>query len=57
MFSNHAEKYQAHSWFYALSHEIAKKDLKPPNDSAVFVYKEEEIFYFKGIFTLFNSNK
>ncbi|XP_045766914.1 protein disulfide-isomerase TMX3 [Maniola jurtina] len=47
MFSNHAEKYQAHSWFYALSHDIASNDLKPPNDSSVFVYKEEEIFYFQ----------
>ncbi|XP_047534884.1 protein disulfide-isomerase TMX3-like [Vanessa atalanta] len=47
MFSVHAEKYQAHSWFYALSYEIAKKDLRPPNETAVFVYKEEEIYYFK----------
>lgn len=49
MFSNHAEKYQAHSWFYALPHEIAIKHLNPPNETSVFVYKEEEIFYFKGI--------
>ncbi|CAH2239311.1 protein disulfide-isomerase TMX3 [Pararge aegeria] len=46
MYSTHAEKYQAYSWFYALSHEIAH-DLKPPNDSSIFVYKEEETFYFK----------
>ncbi|CAH0729822.1 unnamed protein product, partial [Brenthis ino] len=55
MFSNHAEKYQEHSWFYALSHEVAKKDLKPPNDSVVFVYKEEEFFYFKATPELLND--
>ncbi|XP_045450754.1 protein disulfide-isomerase TMX3-like [Melitaea cinxia] len=47
LFAIHAEKYQAHSWFYALSHEIAKSNLKPPNETAVFVYKEEEVFYFQ----------
>lgn len=47
LFAIHAEKYQAHSWFYALSHEIANSDLKPPNETAVFVYKEEEVFYFQ----------
>ncbi|CAG9561276.1 unnamed protein product [Danaus chrysippus] len=46
MFMTNAEKYQAHSWFYAMSHEVVKNDLKPPNDTAVFVHKDNDIIYF-----------
>lgn len=48
MFIIHADKYQPHTWFYAMSHDIVKNDLNPPNDSAIFVYKEEESFFFDG---------
>lgn len=48
MFANHAEKYQAHSWFYVLSHELVVNDIKPPNESDVFVFKENEIIFFEG---------
>ncbi|XP_075978910.1 protein disulfide-isomerase TMX3-like [Anticarsia gemmatalis] len=46
MFTLHAEKYQPHSWFYAMTHDIIKNDLKLPNETAVFVYKEDEAFFF-----------
>ncbi|KAI8426202.1 hypothetical protein MSG28_005132 [Choristoneura fumiferana] len=46
MFIIHADKYQPHTWFYAMSHDIVKNELNPPNDSAIFVYKEEESFFF-----------
>lgn len=48
MFTIHAEKYQPHTWFYAMSHEVVKNDLKPPNESAVFVYKEDDVYFFDG---------
>ncbi|XP_061715106.1 protein disulfide-isomerase TMX3 [Cydia pomonella] len=46
MFIRHADKYQPHSWFYAMSHETVKDDINPPNDSAVFCYKEDEAYFF-----------
>ncbi|XP_049873957.1 protein disulfide-isomerase TMX3-like [Pectinophora gossypiella] len=46
IFTLHAEKYQPHTWFYAMSHDVIKNDLTPPNETSVFVYKEDEAFYF-----------
>lgn len=55
MFTLHAEKYQPHTWFYAMSHELLKNDVKIPNETAVFVYKEDDAYFFEGItLCLFN---
>ncbi|CAB3251724.1 unnamed protein product [Arctia plantaginis] len=48
MFNLHAEKYQPHSWFFAMSHELVKNELKPKNGTSVFVYKEGEAFFFEA---------
>lgn len=49
----HADKYQPHTWFYAMSHDLLKNDVKIPNETAVFVYKEDEAFFFEGMMNLF----
>ncbi|KAG6444841.1 protein disulfide-isomerase TMX3 [Manduca sexta] len=48
MFAIHAEKYQPHTWFYVMSHDIIKNDLKVPNDTAIFVYKEDDAYFFEA---------
>lgn len=48
VFTLNAEKYQPHSWFYAMSHELVKNDIKLPNETSIFVYKEEDVFFFDG---------
>ncbi|KAJ8713535.1 hypothetical protein PYW07_013905 [Mythimna separata] len=48
MFTQHAEKYQPHTWFYAMSHDLLKNDIKIPNETAVFVYKEDEAYFFEA---------
>lgn len=48
MFTQHAEKYQPHTWFYAMSHDLLKNDVKIPNETAVFVYKEDEAYFFEA---------
>lgn len=48
MFTIHAEKYQPHSWFYAMTHEVIKHEIKVPNETAIFVYKDNEAFFFEG---------
>lgn len=48
IFTMHADKYQPHSWFYTMSHEVIKHDIKPPNETAIFVYKEDDAFFFEG---------
>ncbi|XP_028172533.1 protein disulfide-isomerase TMX3-like [Ostrinia nubilalis] len=48
IFTIHAEKYQPHTWFYAMTHEVVKHELKPPNESAIFVYKEDDAFFFEA---------
>lgn len=50
IFTIHAEKYQPHTWFYAMSHEVLKHDLQPPNETAIFVYKEDDAFFFEGTY-------
>ncbi|CAK1586106.1 unnamed protein product [Parnassius mnemosyne] len=47
MFELHAERYQPHTWFYLMSHDVIKNEMHPPNDSAVFVYKEDGIYFFE----------
>lgn len=47
MFTIHAEKYQPHSWFYAMTHEVIKHEIKVPNETAIFVYKDNEAFFFE----------
>ncbi|VVD03161.1 unnamed protein product [Leptidea sinapis] len=46
-YSIQAMKYQPHNWFYSMSHELVKNELKPPNETSVFVYKEDDIYYFE----------
>lgn len=46
MFSLHADKYQPHTWFYTVTHDIIKHEVKPPNETGVFVHKEDEIYFF-----------
>ncbi|PZC74448.1 protein disulfide-isomerase TMX3 [Helicoverpa armigera] len=48
MFTLHAEKYQPHTWFYAMSHDLLKNDVKIPNETAIFVYKEDEAYFFEA---------
>lgn len=52
IFTMHADKYQPHSWFYTMSHEVIKHDIKPPNETAIFVYKEDDAFFFEGTFEI-----
>ncbi|KAJ0178239.1 hypothetical protein K1T71_006062 [Dendrolimus kikuchii] len=47
VFAAHAEKYQPHTWFYAMSHDITKNEMKISNENAVFVFKEDEPYFFK----------
>ncbi|RVE48620.1 hypothetical protein evm_006691 [Chilo suppressalis] len=47
-FTFNAQKYQPHTWFYTMSHDIIKQEITPPNETAVFVYKEDDIFFFDG---------
>lgn len=56
MFNLHAEKYQPHSWFYAMSHDFVKNELKPKNDTSIFVFKEDEAFFFEGIANTITTN-
>lgn len=49
MFNIHAEKYQPHAWFFAMTHDMIKNDLKVPNTTSLFVYKEDEAFFFDGM--------
>lgn len=50
MFALHADKYQPHTWFYVMSKDVIKNELdRPPNDTAVFVYKEDGVYFFDGI--------
>lgn len=52
-----AERYQPHSWFYSMNHDVLKNDMKPPNETAVFVYKEDDAFFFNGeYFAYFGHN-
>ncbi|XP_068618183.1 protein disulfide-isomerase TMX3 isoform X2 [Battus philenor] len=46
MFALLAEKYQPHAWFYTMSHELIKDEIHPPNNTAVFVYKEDGVYFF-----------
>ncbi|CAG4947443.1 unnamed protein product [Parnassius apollo] len=48
MFELHAERYRPHTWFYLMSHEVIKNEMHPPNESAVFVYKEDGIYFFEA---------
>ncbi|CAG9088229.1 unnamed protein product [Plutella xylostella] len=48
MFSIHAEQYQPHSWFYSMTHDLVKGEITPPNETSVFVYKDEEAFFFEA---------
>ncbi|KAI5645361.1 thioredoxin domain-containing protein [Phthorimaea operculella] len=48
IFTIHAEKYQPHSWFYAMTHDVVQNEMKPPNETAIFVYKEEEAYFFEA---------
>lgn len=48
IFNLHADKYQPHSWFFAMSHDMIKNDLRSTNETAVFVYKEDEPFFFEA---------
>ncbi|CAG4950064.1 unnamed protein product [Colias eurytheme] len=47
IFKVQAVKYQPHNWFYSMSYEVVKKDLKPPNTTSIFVYKEDDVYYFE----------
>ncbi|XP_013190883.1 protein disulfide-isomerase TMX3 [Amyelois transitella] len=48
MYANHAEKYQPHTWFYVMSHDIIKTEFKPPNETTVFVHKEGDVFFYEA---------
>lgn len=45
-FNLHAEKYQPHSWFFAMSHDMVEDDIKVNHEAAVFVFKDDEAFFF-----------
>ncbi|CAK1556308.1 unnamed protein product [Leptosia nina] len=47
IFTIQAIKYQPHAWFYSMNYDVIKKELKPPNASCVFVYKEDDIYFFE----------
>lgn len=49
MFTVHASKYQPYSSFYAISHDLVKNDFNVPNETAIFVYKEDDVYLFEGI--------
>lgn len=36
-----------------MSHELLKNDVKIPNETAVFVYKDDEAYFFDGIYGSF----
>ncbi|GBP19903.1 Protein disulfide-isomerase TMX3 [Eumeta japonica] len=46
IYSNHAEKYQPHSWFYVMSHEVVKRDISTQRDNVIFVYKDNSSYIF-----------
>ncbi|XP_053606677.1 protein disulfide-isomerase TMX3 [Plodia interpunctella] len=48
MYMKHAEKYQPHTWFYAMSHDIIRNEFKPPNETVIFVNKEGDVFFFEA---------
>lgn len=47
MYWYHAGKYQPHSWFYTTNNDVAKSDMDT-HDSAVYVFKDNETYYFKA---------
>lgn len=57
MYTLHAEKYQPHTWFYSMSHEMVMNEFKPPNETALFVYKEDDIFFFEASSTVFEDKE
>ncbi|CAH0398787.1 unnamed protein product [Chilo suppressalis] len=56
-FTFNAQKYQPHTWFYTMSHDIIKQEITPPNETAVFVYKEDDIFFFDENQKLLDDNE
>ncbi|XP_059053965.1 protein disulfide-isomerase TMX3-like [Achroia grisella] len=57
MYTLYAEKYQPHTWFYSMSHEMVKSDLKPPNETALFVYKEDDVFFYEASSTVIENKE
>ncbi|KAL4707707.1 hypothetical protein ACJJTC_014888 [Scirpophaga incertulas] len=57
IFRLHAEKYQPHTWFFAMSQDVIKHDVKPPNETSVFVYKEGDIYFFNANKALIEDNE
>ncbi|CAH2039559.1 unnamed protein product, partial [Iphiclides podalirius] len=56
-FTLHAEKYQPHTWFYTMSQDVIKNEIQPSNDSAIFVYKEDDLYYFQANPQLLNDKE
>lgn len=46
LFVYHAERYQPHGSFYAMSHEVAKRDIQTPAENSLFVFKDNKPYFF-----------